>query len=88
MTRLAIGERRLLDVAVHCRRKSEANKSVADAVTQLRTTLRGIATSGNDEIQEILSGNMPIEAKLTEVQRVIREKNDAADTPAAWPWPA
>lgn len=49
-------------------------------VTQLRSTLTEIAKSGNDRIQQILSEKKPIADKLTEVQDVIREKNEAADT--------
>ncbi len=36
MTRLAIGERRLLDVAAHCQRKSEANKRLFRIGVRLR----------------------------------------------------
>lgn len=79
MTRLAIGEQRLMDIAEHCLCKSEANKNVADAVEQLRTNLRGIARSGNDAIQQILSENKPIEITLKDVKEVICQKNDAAD---------
>lgn len=54
LARLRLGRKRLLDVANHCRAKSEANKSVAKAVVDLRARLASIAKSGNDEIDKIL----------------------------------
>ncbi|UGT93404.1 DUF5631 domain-containing protein [Mycobacterium ostraviense] len=72
------GEQRVATIAHQCQVKSEQSDLVADAVNNLRDRLSEIAKSGNAEIDRILSGNGPTEAKVAAVNAVIVEKNASA----------
>ncbi|BBX24574.1 hypothetical protein MTER_39850 [Mycolicibacter terrae] len=78
--RFRVGKERLLDAQEHCRAKSSASGAVADAVTELRSRLSGIASQGNQAIRDILAKNEPETAKLTAVINAINNANDEAAT--------
>lgn len=80
LERFRVGKERLLDAQEHCRAKSSASGAVADAVTELRSRLRGIASQGNQAIRDILAKSEPETAKLTAVINAINNANDEAAT--------
>jgi len=80
LERFRVGKERLLDAHEHCRAKSSASGAVADAVTELRSRLRGIASQGNQAIRDILAKSEPETAKLTAVINAINNANDEAAT--------
>lgn len=72
------GEQRITTVAHQCQVKSEQSDRVVDAVNNLRDRLSEIANSGNEEIDQILSGTGSTETKVAAVNAVIAEKNASA----------
>ncbi|MDC8975464.1 DUF5631 domain-containing protein [Mycobacterium marinum] len=78
MDRYWRGEQRLVTIGDQCEVKSLQSVRVADAVGNLRDRLADIAHSGNKEIDQILSGDLPMEAKVAAVNAVIAEKNGSA----------
>lgn len=77
------GEQRLVTISDQCKVKSRQSDRVADAVANLRDRLTDIAHSGNEDIDRILSGIRPIEAKVAAVNAVIAQSNaDAASAGA------
>ncbi len=83
MDRYWRGEQRLTAIGDQCDIKSVQSGRVVDAVNNLRDRLRDIAHSGNDEIDRILSGKGPTEAKVAAVNAVIAERNSEAANAAA-----
>lgn len=81
LNRLALGRNRLLDVAHHCRTKSEANDSVVKAVNHLREMLKGIAKWGNEEIDKILK-DKELADKPTKIGEVVFKANQQASNAA------
>ncbi|CFJ91099.1 putative transmembrane protein [Mycobacterium tuberculosis] len=73
------GEQRLATIAHQCEVKSDQSEQVADAVNYLRDRLTEIAQSGNQQINQILAGKGPIEAKVAAVNAVIEQSNAMAD---------
>ncbi|MEQ6326477.1 DUF5631 domain-containing protein [Mycobacterium canetti] len=74
------GEQRLATIAHQCEVKSDQSDRVADAVHHLRDRLTDIAQSGNQQIDQILAGKGPMEAKVAAVNAVIERSNiDAAN---------
>lgn len=78
MDRYWRGEQRLSAIVHQCDAKSRQSELVADAVSNLRDRLTEIARSGNDEIDQILSGKGSTGAKVAAVNAVIAEKNGSA----------
>ncbi|WP_167480184.1 DUF5631 domain-containing protein [Mycobacterium pseudokansasii] len=72
------GEQRLTTIAHQCQVKSEQSDRVADAVNHLRDRLKEIAKSGNEEIDQIISGQGSTESKVAAVNAVIATKNATA----------
>ncbi|WP_219818859.1 hypothetical protein, partial [Mycobacterium kansasii] len=72
------GEQRLTTIAHQCQVKSEQSDRVADAVNHLRDRLKEIAKSGNEEIDQIISGSGSTESKVGAVNAVIATKNATA----------
>ncbi|GFP48189.1 hypothetical protein [Mycobacterium kansasii] len=72
------GEQRLTTIAHQCQVKSEQSDRVADAVNHLRDRLTEIAKSGNEEIDQIISGSGSTESKVGAVNAVIATKNATA----------
>ncbi|CDM77132.1 conserved hypothetical protein [Mycobacterium marinum E11] len=77
------GEQRFTAIGDQCDIKSLQSDRVVDAVSNLRDRLRDIAHSGNEEIDRILSGKGPVEAKVAAVNAVIAEKNASASNAGA-----
>lgn len=73
------GEQRLATIAHQCEVKSDQSEQVADTVNYLRDRLTEIAQSGNQQINQILAGKGPIEAKVAAVNAVIEQSNAMAD---------
>ncbi|WRO42149.1 hypothetical protein MUW33_2199 [Mycobacterium canetti] len=73
------GEQRLATIAHQCEVKSDQSEHVADTVNYLRDRLTEIAQSGNQQIDQILAGKGPIEAKVAAVNAVIEQSNAMAD---------
>ncbi|WP_079021669.1 hypothetical protein, partial [Mycobacterium tuberculosis] len=73
------GEQRLATIAHQCEIKSDQSEQVADTVNYLRDRLTEIAQSGNQQINQILAGKGPIEAKVAAVNAVIEQSNAMAD---------
>ncbi|WP_152328889.1 DUF5631 domain-containing protein, partial [Mycobacterium tuberculosis] len=72
-------EQRLATIAHQCEIKSDQSEQVADTVNYLRDRLTEIAQSGNQQINQILAGKGPIEAKVAAVNAVIEQSNAMAD---------
>ncbi|VDM89271.1 hypothetical protein MB901379_02844 [Mycobacterium basiliense] len=83
MDRFLRGEHRLNTIAEQCDTKSRQSDLVADAVDNLRDQLTNIAQSGNGDIDQILSGEGPIGAKVAAVNAVIAQANTAASSAGA-----
>lgn len=64
------GEKFHLDLAEKYQAKASAFNSAADATDYARSRLSDIATTGNNEINNILASNKPLPAKLAEIQAV------------------
>ncbi|MCV6984822.1 DUF5632 domain-containing protein [Mycobacterium shinjukuense] len=77
------GEQRLATIAHQCEVKSDQSDRVADAVNYLRDRLTEIAQSGNQQIDQILAGKGPIEAKVAAANLVIEQSNAMADSAGA-----
>lgn len=73
------GEQRLATIVHQCEIKSDQSEQVADTVNYLRDRLTEIAQSGNQQINQILAGKGPIEAKVAAVNAVIEQSNAMAD---------
>lgn len=80
INRFQQGERFHLDLAEKYQTKASAFSSAADATDYLRSRLSDIASTGNEEINEILASKKLPPEKLTEIQGVqLRCNADAAN---------
>jgi len=80
ISRYQQGEKFHLDLAEKYQAKASAFNSGADAIDYLRSRLSEIASSGNQEIDQILASKRPFPEKVAEVQAVqLRCNGDAAN---------
>ena len=80
LTRLRLGYHRLTNAAEHCRSKSAASGSVANAVTDLRRDLTKIAEEYNPKIDALVAKNTPtdLDAAIALVASANTEATDKA----------
>ena len=78
LMRLRVGYNRLANAAEHCRSKSTASTSVANAVDELRTRLRNIADRYNPKIDELIAKNTP-EAMTEAIGLIATANTEAAE---------
>lgn len=78
LMRLRIGYNRLANASEHCRSKSTASRSVANAVDELRRNLTNIADRYNPKIDELVAKNTP-EAMAEAIGLIATANTEAAE---------
>lgn len=78
LIRLRIGYNRLANASEHCRSKSTASTSVANAVDELRSKLRSIADRYNPKVDELVAKNTP-EAMAQAIELIATANAEAAE---------
>ncbi len=78
LMRLRTGYNRLANASEHCRSKSTASRSVANAVDELRRQLTNIADRYNPQIDELVAKNTP-EAMAEAIGLIATANTEAAE---------
>ncbi|MCV7383037.1 DUF5631 domain-containing protein [Mycolicibacter longobardus] len=78
LMRLRIGYNRLANAAEHCRSKSIASKSVADAVDELRQNLTSIVNRYDQKVDGLVAQNTP-ESMAEAVKEITAANAEAAE---------